>query len=79
MQQKGFVGKVYNIIKYIMRLPGCRKDFAENQLNACIEDELFDYTELLLIKDGGVWWNLTYFMLRRALLLCKAINKYLLA
>ena len=30
------------------------KDFAENQLDACIENELFDYAELLLIKDGGV-------------------------
>ena len=30
MRQKGFVGKVYNIVKYIMRLIGRRKDFAKN-------------------------------------------------
>ena len=61
-----------------MRLIGRRKDFAKNQLNACIEDKLFNYIELLLIKDGGVQQNSTYFILRRVLLLCKAINKYLL-
>jgi len=54
MRQKGFVGKVYNIVKYIMRSIGRRKDFAKNQLNAYIEDKLFNYAELLLIKDGGV-------------------------
>jgi len=30
MREKGFVGKIYNIIKYIMRLIGRREDFAEN-------------------------------------------------
>jgi len=30
MREKGFVGKIYNIIKYIMRLTGRHKDFAEN-------------------------------------------------
>ena len=48
------MGKIHNIIKYIIWLAGCCKDFAKNQLNAYIEDELFDYIELLLIKDGGV-------------------------
>ena len=48
------MGKVYNIIKYIMQLLECYKDFTKNQLNACIEDELFNYIELLLIKDRGV-------------------------
>ena len=62
-----------------MRLTGCREDFAENQLNAYIEDKLFNYIELLLIKDGGVQWNSTYFILHRVLVLRKAINKYLLA
>jgi len=54
MRQKGFMGKVHNIVKYIMQSAGRRKDFAKNQLNTCIEDKLFNYTELLLIKDGGV-------------------------
>jgi len=30
MQQKGAVGKVYNIIKYIMRSTARYKDFAKN-------------------------------------------------
>ena len=37
-----------------MQLIGRRKDFVKNQLDACIKDELFNYIELLLIKDGGV-------------------------
>ena len=79
MRQRGFVGKLHNIIKYIMRLTKRYKDFAKNQTEAYIKDDLFNQAELLLIKDGGVWWNSTYFILRCALLLYKAINKYLLA
>ena len=79
MREKGFLGKIYNIVKYIMRLTGRREDFAENQAEACIEDDLFDQAELLLIKDGGVRWNSTYFMLRCIVLLRKGIDKYLLA
>jgi len=30
MRQRGAVGKVYNIIKYIMRSMACRKDFTKN-------------------------------------------------
>jgi len=30
MREKGFIGKIYNIIKYIMRLIGRRKDFIKN-------------------------------------------------
>ena len=52
--QRGFIGKLYNIIKYIMRLTRHCKDFAENQLKAYIEDELFNYVKLLFIKDRGV-------------------------
>ena len=42
IRQRGFVGKIYNIIKYIMRLIGRRKDFAENQSKAYIKDDLFN-------------------------------------
>jgi hypothetical protein len=79
IRQRGFVGKLHNIIKYIMRSIRRYKDFAKNQTEAYIKDDIFNQAELLLIKDRGVQWNLTYFMLRRALLLRKAINKYLLA
>ena len=54
MQQKDFVGKIYNIIKYIMQSAGCHKNFIKNQLNACIKDELFNYAKFLFIKNRGV-------------------------
>ena len=79
MRQRGAVGKVHNIVKYIMRSTARREDFAENQSQACAEDELFDQAELILVKDGGVRWNSTNCMLHRALLLKKGIDKYLLS
>ena len=42
MRQRGFVGKLHNIVKYIMRSTKRYKDFAENQTEAYIEDDLFD-------------------------------------
>ena len=42
IRQRGFVGKLYNIVKYIMQLTGRRKDFAENQTKAHIKDNLFN-------------------------------------
>ena len=30
MRQRGAVGKVYNIVKYIMRSTACREDFTKN-------------------------------------------------
>ena len=60
-----------------MRIPGRCEDFAKYQVKASAKDELFNYVELLLIKDGGVRWNSTYFMLVRAIKLRKGINKYI--
>jgi len=40
--QRGSVGKVYNIIKYIMRLIRRYKDFTKNQAKAYIKDKLFN-------------------------------------
>ncbi len=54
MRQRGSVGKVHNIVKYIMRSTRHREDFTKNQAKAYIKDELFNQAELLLIKDGGV-------------------------
>ena len=79
MREKGFIGKLHNIVKYIMRSTGRREDFADNQAEAAAEDELFDQLELMLIKDGGVRWNSTYFMAARAVKLKKAIQKYCLS
>ena len=78
IRQRGSIGKVYNIIKYIIQLIGRYKDFTKNWLKAYIEDELFNYEEFLIIKDRGIQWNLTYFILRYILLLYKVINRYLL-
>ena len=71
------MGKLYNIIKYIIRTLGHYKDFTKYQAEASAKDELFNYIELLLIKDEGVQWNSTYFMLVRAIKLCKGIDKYI--
>ena len=54
MREKGFISKIYNIIKYIMQLTGRWEDFAKNQAKAYIKDDLFNQVKLLLIKDGGV-------------------------
>ena len=42
MWEKGFIGKIYNIVKYIMRLIGYQEDFAKNQAKAYIKDDLFN-------------------------------------
>ena len=42
MRQRGSIGKVYNIIKYIMHLIRRYKDFAKNQAKACVKNELFN-------------------------------------
>ena len=40
------------------------------------DDELFIHVEKLLVKDGGVRWNSTYYMLQRALELQRAIDLF---
>ena len=42
MRQRGFIGKLYNIIKYIIRSIKCREDFTKNQTEARIKDDLFN-------------------------------------
>ena len=42
MRQRGVIRKIYNIIKYIMRLTGRQEDFAKNQAKAYIKDDLFN-------------------------------------
>jgi hypothetical protein len=79
MRKKGPTGKIYNIIKYILRSDPRRQEFADFQLEAALEDQIYDWVELQLLKDGGVRWNATYLMLARALKLRKAIDLYLRA
>src|SRR6266567_52495 len=52
--KKGFMGKLYNIVKYIIRTLGRHKDFAKYQAEASAKDKLFNPTKLLLIKDRGI-------------------------
>lgn len=40
------------------------------------EDSLFKYTQRLLVKDGGVRWNSTYYMLYRAIQLQTPIERF---
>jgi len=37
-----------------MRSTSHYKDFTKYQVKAAVKDELYKYTELLLIKDGGI-------------------------
>ena len=48
------MGKLYDIIKYIIQTLGYYKDFAKYQVKASAKNKLFNYIELLLIKDGGI-------------------------
>ncbi len=75
----GAIGKVHNTVKFIMRSDQRRQLFLTFQSKDGDSDNnttLFENTERLLIKDGGVRWNSTYHMLLRALMLQSAIEKF---
>lgn len=73
----GAIGKVHNTIKWIMRSDTRRQMFISYQkADITNDDELFNHVEKLLIKDGGVRWNSTYYMLERALELQRAIDLF---
>lgn len=76
----GAVGKVNNTVKYIMRSDQRRQFFLDLQKRGSDgvrdSDSLFDHTKKLLIKDGGVQWNSTYYMLRRAIELREFIERF---
>ncbi|TKA79670.1 hypothetical protein B0A49_04709 [Cryomyces minteri] len=72
----GAIGKAHNFVKFVYRSPKHREKFEIYQIEAAEEEELFDWIELMLIKDGGVRWNSTYFMLKRAKVLQKAITLF---
>jgi hypothetical protein len=70
----GAIGKIHNFVKWICRSTKRREEFADDQALAMAEDEVFDWVEKMLVKDGGVRWNSTYMMLKRAKLLRRAIE-----
>lgn len=78
----GAIGKVHNTVKYIMRSDQRRQYFLSLQRRkkgdgeAANSDMLFEHAERLLIKDGGVRWNSTYYMMYRAFELREYIDKF---
>lgn len=72
----GAIGKVHNFVKWACRSNQRREEFGSYQPIAAAQDELFDWTEKMLIKDGGVRWNSTYLMLKRAKLHRRAIELF---
>lgn len=72
----GAIGKVHNFVKYVCRSCQRREKLTSYQAEAAVEDELFDWHEKLLIKDGGVRWNSTCMMLQRAKQLRRAIELF---
>ena len=73
----GAIGKVHNTIKWIMRSDSRRQLFISYQkTDLTNDDELFAHVEKLLVTDGGVRWNSTYYMLQRALELQRAIDLF---
>jgi hypothetical protein len=74
-REKGCIGKVHNFVKYVGRSTARREEFAALQVTAQAArgEKIFAYK---LINDGGVRWNSTYSMLKRALKLRDAIDLY---
>lgn len=76
----GAIGKVHNTVKYIMRSDQRRQHFITLQgkdgEETEEEDTLFQCTRHLLVKDGGVRWNSTYYMLYRAIQLQTPIQRF---
>ncbi|XP_073287623.1 putative transcriptional regulator tpeD, partial [Primulina huaijiensis] len=66
-EQAGVIGKLHNIVRYITRSSIRAKTFSDLQL---------EETSLRLLTDGGVRWNSTLQMIRRALMLKDAIVVY---
>jgi hypothetical protein len=72
-RENGAIGKLHNIVTYIMRSDSRVRDFETTQ--KVVADDLMVRT-LHLKRDFGVRWNSTYYMIQRALKLKPAIQKY---
>lgn len=70
----GAIGKIHNTVKFIMRSDQRRQQFLAAQNNDGEEGKLFGSVDCLLVKDGGIRWNSSYYMLRRAYKLWEAMN-----
>jgi hypothetical protein len=76
MREKGIIGRVHNIVRYILRSDQRRQQLAVLQSECKENDDLYDYWELTLIKDGGIRWNSTYYMLKRFMEVRPAIELF---
>jgi hypothetical protein len=72
-RENGAIGKLHNIVTYIMRSDSRVRNFETTQ--KVVADDLMVRT-LHLKRDFGVRWNSTYYMIQRALKLKPAIQKY---
>ena len=79
-QRFGAISKVHNTVKYIMRSDQRRQHFlmlqGKEKGETDDEDSLFQYAQCLLVKDRGVQWNSTYYMLYRAIQLQTPIERF---
>ena len=74
-RRNGPIGKLHNTVTYINRSDSRRQEFGRCQVSSAPteEESIFEYQ---LIKDGGIRWNSTYFMIKRGLKLRDAIDLY---
>ncbi|KAL5370680.1 hypothetical protein DPSP01_014720 [Paraphaeosphaeria sporulosa] len=75
-REKGVVGKLHNFVNSVYASHKRRRLFTELQRQALVDDDLYDFSTLNLIKDGGIRWHSTYAMLLRCLELRQAIRLY---
>jgi hypothetical protein len=90
-EERGLIGKIHNIVKYIMRSEQRRLELANIHLknhnadssdiefldDAMHEEDIVIEEGTNLVKDGGIRWNSTYYMLKRFKMLRNSITLFL--
>src|SRR4051794_4160422 len=79
MEIADVVGKVHNIVKYLLRNHQLLEELGRilhSQAKQEDLQELWDIVDLHLIKDGGVHWNSTLAMLKRFKKLKCAVREF---
>jgi hypothetical protein len=75
--KKGPVGKLHNLVAYINWNDSRRDDFRRAIREANAQDDGEEHLPVVeLTSDGGVRWNSTFYMIRRALILKRALRFY---
>ena len=73
-RDRGELGKLYNLVAYVMASGKRSELFTSLQLTENVGKVTGKRWKLVL--DGGIRWNATYSMIRRALELKQALNTY---